>query len=240
MTAIGIGIGMVFGGNGFSPFAVGSPFLLLDAAIGITLNGADVSDWADQSGVGNDAAQGTPGNQPLFNTSDANFNGQPSITFDGVSEWLGRATLIGGAISQPNTIFIVYKFANIVGVHSLFDGRGASNRHSLTTSGANFFMLAGTSQSIHVPNTDPHILATLFNTTASDSWRDGIQTTPAGTVGTQSLNGLAIGTNQSTGSGFHAGEIAYILAYNAILSDGAKNYIGNGLAGRFGTTWTDI
>ena len=50
---------------------------------------------------------------------------------------------------------------------------------------------------------------------------------------------LDIGQLQG-GSEFHNGEIAYIDIYNVLLSDVQLNYKGNGLANRYGTTWTDI
>ncbi len=52
--------------------------------MGVTLNGATVSDWASQGGTlgANSLAQGTADNQPTFSAADANFNGCPSLTFD--------------------------------------------------------------------------------------------------------------------------------------------------------------
>jgi len=56
------------------------------ASEGVTLVSGDVSGWADQSGHGNDAAQTTAGNRPLF-VADA-FNGHPVLRFDGVNNYL--------------------------------------------------------------------------------------------------------------------------------------------------------
>lgn len=49
--------------------------------LGITQSGT-VSQWVDQKN-GITLAQGTAGQRPTFSASDANFNGRPSITFDG-------------------------------------------------------------------------------------------------------------------------------------------------------------
>ncbi|MFT5878423.1 MAG: hypothetical protein ACI8SA_002290, partial [Dokdonia sp.] len=50
----------------------------------ITLtNGAAVTSWADASGNGNGAAQGTATKQPTF-ISSANMNGMPTVRFDGI------------------------------------------------------------------------------------------------------------------------------------------------------------
>ena len=238
MSGLSLGIDMSMNmGGGFSPFAVGRPIVFLDAAKGITLNGADVSDWADQSGEGNDPSQGTAADQPLFNVSDSNFNNNPSITFDGVSENLFRATFTGGEISQPNTVFIVYKNAVTTGVRTIFDGD--TTRNMARVNAGNLQMFAGVSQTIHAANTNAHVLALLYNGASSDSWRDGIQGTPVGSPGASGMNGLRLGSDTAP-SVFWNGEIAYFLIYDSNLSDIEKNYIGNGLAARFGTTWTEI
>jgi hypothetical protein len=50
----------------------------------ITLNGATVSQWADKSGNGRNAAQATATNQPTY-TATA-INGKPGIKFDGTND----------------------------------------------------------------------------------------------------------------------------------------------------------
>lgn len=54
----------------------------------ITITQNQVSAWADQSGNGNNLSQGTAAKQPLWVPSDSNFNGQPSLQFDGVDDFL--------------------------------------------------------------------------------------------------------------------------------------------------------
>lgn len=213
------------------------PIVLLDVAKGITLNGADVSNLADQSGNGNDVSQGTAVDQPLFNASDSNFNNNPSITLDGVSEFL-RSAAFASPLVQPNTIFVVYKYADLVGSQFLIDGI-TGGRNVFFTSGAQGIMFAGAIQNIHTEDTSTHILAGLFDAASSDSWHDGTQSTPGGSPGVADLDGITLGLADNN-TGFFAGEIAYVLVYNSNLSDAAKNYIGNGLAARFGTTWTNI
>lgn len=62
--------------------------LWLRSDLGITLNGTDVSAWADQSGKGHDFSQGTALRQPVFNAVDANWAGKPSLGFDATPLWL--------------------------------------------------------------------------------------------------------------------------------------------------------
>ena len=55
--------------------------------LGVTKDGGDlVSNWADQSGNGDDLVQATGTNQPLW--VDTAMNGYPVIRADGVDNWL--------------------------------------------------------------------------------------------------------------------------------------------------------
>jgi len=78
--------------------------LWLDAALGVTLNGSNVSSWADQSGYGYDASQGTADNQPLYVASGV--NGLPSIRFDGSNDYLGGSYPFSDGV---HTILMVAK-----------------------------------------------------------------------------------------------------------------------------------
>ena len=89
MAGIGIGLALPFyqylGAQGGGE--IGPPdFIATDAAVwlkadaGVTLNGSNVSAWADQSTHGNDATQANSANQPLFSASVAELNGQPAVT----------------------------------------------------------------------------------------------------------------------------------------------------------------
>jgi hypothetical protein len=66
----------------------GSLALWLDAedSSTITLNGANVSQWADKSGNGRNATQATAAAQPAYTASG--LNGKPVLTFDGANDTL--------------------------------------------------------------------------------------------------------------------------------------------------------
>lgn len=237
MTGIGVGISPIFSGGGFSPFAVGQPIVLLDAAIGITLNGADVSDWADQSGEDNDVSQATAVDQPLYNASDSNWNDNPSVNFDGVSEYIASAPFSSDQ-AQPLEFFFPFKLNDLAGAQYLFDGE-AGARVVYRSDATQGVMWAGTGQNIHTNDTNPHVLSLFFNGASSNSWLDGIQTTPAASPGILGYGKLLLG-GDVTPANFANFSTPYFLAYQGTLSNIERNYIGNGLAARFGTTWTDI
>lgn len=110
---IGIGINIFppvtsgSGGSAINPGTVANLNLWLDASVGITLNGADVSAWADQSGSGNNATQGVAANQPAF--SATGLNGNPTIEFDGVDEFLQCNGPVASFVGEdlPYTFFVV-------------------------------------------------------------------------------------------------------------------------------------
>ena len=74
--------------GGFNPASIADLALWLHAGQGITLNGADVSGWADQTANGNDAAQATPAAQPVFTAANALMNNKPSVDFDGSNHFM--------------------------------------------------------------------------------------------------------------------------------------------------------
>lgn len=60
--------------------------LYLNPEAGVTLNGSTVSAWADQSGNGYSAIQGTAANQPTFVSNG--IGGRPALSFDGTNDSL--------------------------------------------------------------------------------------------------------------------------------------------------------
>lgn len=67
--------------------------LWLRGDAGVTVSGEAVSAWADQSGQGHDALQGTPANQPRLVTTGM---GRSALRFDGVNDFLSFDVPING------------------------------------------------------------------------------------------------------------------------------------------------
>jgi len=93
------------------------PKAIYDPSIGITLNGSDVSAWADISGNGNNVSQATAALQPVYtaqNLSFGSFLGMPSVDFHKAnSEYLFGSsiplcTLLTGS-DKPFTVITVLK-----------------------------------------------------------------------------------------------------------------------------------
>ena len=73
-----------------------------------TTDGANISQWSDQSGNGIDVTQGTAGNQPSYEDDGTNaLNGYPVVHFDNNDELLSATTTLN--ITNDFTIFLVKK-----------------------------------------------------------------------------------------------------------------------------------
>ncbi len=97
---------LTVGGTGSSPIVDSSLKVWVKSNAGITLNGGNVSAWADQSGLGNNASQGTAASQPLY-VANA-INGYPVLRFDGTDDYLSLPDMTMTDI----TVFIVGKGTN--------------------------------------------------------------------------------------------------------------------------------
>lgn len=86
----------------FLPTQLSGCVLWLRSDLGITLNGSSVSAWADQSGQGNSASQGTGANQPTY-ISSGGGGGRPYLQFT-----QGGTQQIGGSLnlSEPLEYFV--------------------------------------------------------------------------------------------------------------------------------------
>lgn len=112
----------------FVPTDIAGCQLWLDAGQGITLNGSNVSQWADMSGNNNHAIQNTASAQPLW--VDGLLNGNPVIRFDGLNDYMQFTD-----ISTIRTVFVVIKHATgtqsnpapILGHSSLYDFHAGYN-----------------------------------------------------------------------------------------------------------------
>jgi len=91
------------------------------ADTGITLNGSDVSAWADQSTGGFDLTQGTAGRQPAFNASSGP-NGTEVVDFAGVTGGDGDLQNTAWSHANPVHYFLVFKINAWVDSTMLFTG----------------------------------------------------------------------------------------------------------------------
>ena len=82
---------------------------------GITVVGAGVDTWADQSGNARDLLQATDTNRPTLNADG-------SITFDGADNYLKASAF---TLNQPETVYLLVNPVTWADNATLFDGNGA-------------------------------------------------------------------------------------------------------------------
>ena len=118
-----LGGGQGGGAVAFTPKAIAGLQLWLRADLGITLNVAAVSAWADQSGVGDanrNAVQATGALQPAFTASNASYNNKPTVTASG-SQLLQTGTWLAG-IAPPITAYVVGHTTSNAGQDGMLGG----------------------------------------------------------------------------------------------------------------------
>lgn len=234
-----------FGVASFSPDDISDLKLWLDAsdAATITKDGGNlVSQWDDKSGEGNDVSQGTPSQQPLW--VDAVQNGLPIIRFDAVNDFLNRATYVGGALAQPNTIFVVCKFPpNSSGtVGPVFDGGGDNNERHLfynqqpTTSTNGHVIFAGAAlinTTLVKDETNIRLYDMVYNGGSSQLFRSS-SLVIQGNAGTDPMDGISLAVFNSLTSFFSDPDIGEIIIYNKLLTTQEKDDVRDFLNTKWG------
>jgi len=198
-------------------------------------SGGFVSGWKDKSKNGNNVAQTTGANQPT--TGIETINGVNALKFDGINDFLLRATFTGGALSQPNTIFVVWEqLGNASGLGKLIDGGIGTNRHVLqvdANEGWQVFAGLVVIIAVAVPQDIPFIRSVFFNTTSSEGYLNGTLEFTGGDVGPQSLNGLTIGA-RFDGTGLFEKKVGEIIIYNRLLSTPERTTVERYLSSKWG------
>jgi len=195
-------------------------------------NNDPVGGWQDQSGNGNHVIQATAGKRPLLKT--AAQNGLPTITFDGVDDFLQK--LYGAALSQPLSIFLAINDRSSAAANTyLFDDATGSLFGLHYTSAGTLLIPASGTNNLQYAETLPTgftVYTWLASGASSVFRRDRVQKT-AGNGGANTQTGLSLAT---AFNGTQAGliDLGEVLIYGA---DETANFaaIENYLKTRWGT-----
>ena len=217
--------------------------LWLDANRGVSLTGASVTSWADQSGSANNAAPAVAAARPVLTGNTV--NGYPSITFDGLDDelrvtdnasldltswqfyYVSRATVqknynahfVKGNDSQENYEMLSYSDGNLHTPTYYTDGTRtfpSTAAGQLTTAGFNIFEYsysAAVGRDVYKNNTSIHT--------------DNENKTPAA-----NNFDLYIG-NERTTSRYLNGDIAELIIFNAPLNSTQRIIVNNYLAAKY-------
>ena len=231
----------------FDPTTVSGLLVYLDAGDASTLftdtgkttlvsaDAQAVACIADKSGQGNDLTQATSGNRPAYKV--AIQNGLSVLRFTRATpSYIDRSTYVGGSVSQPVTWFFVCKAGTTATDETFTDGGTSRHLFRPDTTGGSYLFYAGTSATFGTGDASWHVFCVVVNGASSKFYKDG----GAGTSinpNTGATNGLRMGADTSPANGF-GGDGGATLMYNSALSLANINYLGSGLATRWGTTWT--
>lgn len=228
----------------FGPASVGGGTLLvwLESDYGITLNGGNVSAWADRvPATDQGVSQGTAAIQPAYNATDAHFNNRPSLQTDG-GDYLSDDA-IDAALSclhsgVGGTLVVVPRFTTSAGVTWSYAGncQGTSAKIGfaiwgnavdqklsyLVGNGAGAGA-SGTSANGTVTRDAPHVIAARIRTADFDVRCDGTSILSGTPIAlstadpTHAMQVFALGNN-----GFpmpSGGKLTALLVYASYLSN---------------------
>lgn len=214
----------------FSPLDIPGLKLWLDASNAATLwqdtagttpataDGDPVGRWDDLSGQGNNATQGAASAQPALRL--AIQGGRNVVRFDGVNDVIATA-LFGAALSQPTTIFVVYRNIPTSGTKPVFDGGATGGRQQFVAHGpSNAYIYAGTilNGSGQLDGASCRVVSALFNGASSQFWANGVSQ-GSGNAGIQALGRLALMSDSvAGGSAYTSGDICEVAVYSGALT----------------------
>lgn len=220
--------------TGFSPTNISDLIAWYDASdtTTITESGGDVSQWDDKSGNGNHLTQGSSTEQP--GTGNNTQNGLNVLDHDG-TEYLQRTTFVGGALSQPTTVFLAADTSTAASDY-YFDSANTSNRQTSFLSGGNdvqMFAGAVLGFSGNPGSGTFDQLTFLFDTTSSEFWVNGTSQ-GTGSVGSQTMVGF---TEYARFNGAQAsiGDVGEIIIYDKELTTTERQQVETYLKDKWGT-----
>lgn len=225
-----------------------------DANTGITLSGAEVTDWQDRTSSAFVLSQPTSANRPI-RVSDANF-GHVGVRFDGTNDYLSRASTLLSSLVPVNasTIFVVQKQVGSKAQNTTFmlDAPNATNRLGthLSYSDGLYFDHGNTSAGGRINGSQPanwddnfKIIGMRRDGSSGKIFVEGGAAVVSGTF-TDDLDNTQSGTLYMGATGgsslFFQGDLLHLVIFNRALPDAEMDEVGRYLAQRTGLTWADV
>ncbi len=207
--------------------------LWLKGDAGITI-ATGVSNWADQSGNGNNATQGAGAFQPAFIASESALNNRPVLSFDGTNDRMSGTPF---PISLDSTIITVtYPTTNVISRVLFSAGNSFNTQFQSHQYNSNMRLMCGgialdVAHGIIPTINTPYIFV---STATSISPTLGLGSTYLnGVTGNTDTNGLISGsTNYTVGRLLtntqpFSGYIGEIIVYDRVLSDVDRQRVEN-------------
>lgn len=221
----------------------------LKGDVGITKDASNyISTWADQSGNGLNATQGTSGVKPLWVNSVV--NGKPVVRFDGSNDYLSFGPLTVNGLTQMSMILVSSNRADQSGgtygdfnVALIFDETGNWGKVYLGPFQKTVSTRYGTGQANNINiYTRPSTIGTGFSTSISIKNGTNEYLYVNGTsVATYTGKLSAIANSSSTGwlgrggnNTYFNGDVAEVLIYDRALTDTERQSVQAYLSGKYG------
>ena len=165
----------------------------------VTLNGSTISSIIDLSGNGNTLTQGTVGDQPTWNASDADFGGNGSMTLASDYMIANGLSSVQNGNDLPMTIMMVLTQVTGSGQYHWGWGDSIDNANFHTTQivvdGGNFDwehqrmgVSAKTIDNTPISTDPPFVVAWTFTGTTASMWWDNVKHLDGVSLDTASLN----------------------------------------------------
>ena len=205
-----------------------------DADQTFTLDGTSVDQWDDKSGNDNHVLNGNAdATRPTYDINTGR------VTFIAANSTFLQSAAFVSPLTQPNTIFIVYKITGPLDVvEIIFDGAGSTEeRNSFLTTASNFQIYAGAILTDEATDANNNIHVGLFNGVSSEYWINGVSSV-SGNASTYPLDGITLGVNHLVNQYFADCEIMEVIVYDDEVSDTWRDKITAYLADKWSITAT--
>jgi len=198
-----------------------------------TLDGNYVDSWADKGSLGADVVNtNDDATRPTYDASTGR------VTFTASNSTFLQSAAFSSALSQPNTVFVVYKITGgLSNNEGVFDAR-TNTQQLFYNDNFRYYIYAGHDINTGggTSDTDDHIHVGLFNGINSEYWIDGISRV-SGDVGVNTLDGITLGARGGL-SNYANAEICEVIIYNADISDRDRDVVTTYLANKWNITAT--
>ena len=191
------------------------------------LDGTSVDRWKDLSGndyhCNNTNADAT---RPTYDAATGR------VTFIAANSTFLQSAAFGSALSQPNTVFVVYKIMGDLGdTDAIISGRTITNREQFQIHNDLFRIYAGEVLEAMPSDANDNIHVALFNGASSEYWINGILKI-SGDAGSYPLDGVTLGANYIFAQ-YADCEICEVIVYNADISDVTRDKLTGYLANKW-------
>jgi len=198
-----------------------------------TLDGTSVDQWDDKSGNDRHVLNGNANaTRPTYDINTGR------VTFVAANSTFLQSAAFASALSQPNTIFIVYKITGDIS-DTEYVITSLTHSHLLYYSSSIFKIYAGaTDLENGATNANDNIHCALFKEILSEFWINGVLGASGGAnIGNNNLEGITLGMHYP-GSQYADVSIMEVIIYNADISDVDRDKITGYLAWKWDITAT--